>query len=555
MTRKKNEIDQATPVSQDEMLAEGGIPVAAEGESPAVTETIDTAGAHDGTGNLIDGDDKPLLLSDAEGTGLLEASSEESGDRTTSQEEDGANPPADTVHAENSVTEEQAEDAGQTGILGNPEEDPTAETGDENPPQKDGGADPPADAAPTEDPEMEKHAAVDEQNGDDKQPEDGERPSITSEIVDDKNDSVATSDKQADGDAPTPRRRTTRKKQTEEISKDTGDSNAPAVDSPKPTRKKRASPKADEAPAPAVRRPSTGVLTIESRAEVETPEDKEELVWHEMQNALRTRRILSGILGGIESTENHNIIAVIYYKDLRVVIPVSEMMIQLSTEPNNYGEMAERQNKILNNMLGCEVDFVVKGIDARTRSVVASRREAMLRKRKTFYLQPDLNGQSQIHEGRVVQARVIAVATKVVRVEVFGVETSILARDLSWEWIGDAHERYTVGDEILIRIRKVNLESPEQISIEADVRSVTENTVQANLKKCKVQGKYAGTVTDIHKGVVFVRLAIGVNAIAHACYDNRMPAKSDDVSFAVTHIDEDRGVAVGIITRIIKQRI
>ena len=292
-----------------------------------------------------------------------------------------------------------------------------------------------------------------------------------------------------------------------------------------------------------------------SRAEVETPEDREELVWHEMQNALRTRRILSGTLGGIESTENHNIIAVIYYKDLRVVIPVSEMMIQLSTEPNNYGEMAERQNKILNNMLGCEVDFVVRGIDARTRSVVASRREAMLRKRKTFYLQPDLNGQCQIHEGRVVQARVIAVANKVVRVEVFGVETSILARDLSWEWIGDAHERYTVGDEILIRIRKVNLESPEQISIEADVRSVTENTVQANLKKCKVQGKYAGTVTDIHKGVVFVRLAIGVNAIAHTCYDNRMPAKSDDVSFAVTHIDEDRGVAMGIITRIIKQRI
>ena len=94
-----------------------------------------------------------------------------------------------------------------------------------------------------------------------------------------------------------------------------------------------------------------------------------------------------------------------------------------------------------------------------------------------------------------------------------------------------------------------------KITIEADVRSVTENTVQANLKKCKVQGKYAGTVTDIHKGVVFVRLAIGVNAIAHSCYDSRMPAKQDAVSFAVTHIDSDRGVAMGIITRIIKQKI
>ena len=34
-----------------------------------------------------------------------------------------------------------------------------------------------------------------------------------------------------------------------------------------------------------------------------------------------------------------------------------------------------------------------------------------------------------------------------------------------------------------------------------------------------------------------------------------LPGKKDDVSFAVTHIDEDRSVAVGIITRIIKQHL
>ena len=42
---------------------------------------------------------------------------------------------------------------------------------------------------------------------------------------------------------------------------------------------------------------------------------------------------------------------------------------------------------------------------------------------------------THLYEGRIVQARVIAVAEKVVRVEVFGVETSILARDLAWDWI------------------------------------------------------------------------------------------------------------------------
>ena len=55
--------------------------------------------------------------------------------------------------------------------------------------------------------------------------------------------------------------------------------------------------------------------------------------------------------------------------------------------------------------------------------------------------------------------------------------------------------------------------------------------------------------------MVFIRLNNGVNAIAHSCYDLRAPGKSDDVSFAVTRLDEEQGVAVGIITRIIKQHL
>lgn len=149
----------------------------------------------------------------------------------------------------------------------------------------------------------------------------------------------------------------------------------------------------------------------------------------------------------------------------------------------------------------------------------------------------------------------IAVAEKAIRIEAFGVETSIMARDLAWEWIGDAHDRFSVGDQILVRVLEVKRDSLEDISIRADVKSVSDNTSRDNLKKCRIQSKYAGTVTDVHKGVVYLRLTNGVNAIAHSCYDRRMPGKKDDVSFAVTHIDEERGVAVGIITRIIKQNL
>ena len=227
----------------------------------------------------------------------------------------------------------------------------------------------------------------------------------------------------------------------------------------------------------------------------------------------------------------------------------------VAMEKKLYERGMLRQNKILGNMLGADIDFIVRGIDSKTRSVVASRKEAMLRKRQIFYLDTDATGMYRVYEGRIVQARVIAVAEKVVRVEVFGVETSILARDLAWDWIGDAHERFSVGDEVLVRILSVRRNSLEDLGIKADIKSISENTDRDNLQKCRIQGKYAGRVTDVHKGVVYVRLSNGVNAVAHSCYDYRMPGKKDDVSFAVTRLDMERGVAVGIITRIIRQNL
>lgn len=298
------------------------------------------------------------------------------------------------------------------------------------------------------------------------------------------------------------------------------------------------------------------ILTLENDAAVETQKSKEDLIWHEIINAYRTRRILTGMLGGIEKLEGGATITIVYYKNFRVVIPITEMMINLvEDETHNYGELSLRQNKIVNTMLGCEIDFIIKGLDSKERSIVASRKDAMLKKRQIFYFDQDSSGTPKVYPDRVVQARVISVAEKVVRAEIFGVETSIPARDLSFDWLGDARERFHVGDHILVRIQEVKAEDPEHISVRADVKSVEGDTSKANLALCKVQGKYAGTVEDIHNGTVFVRLQIGVNAIAHTCYDSRTVGKKDDVSFVVTHIDSERNVALGIITRIIRQNL
>ena len=73
----------------------------------------------------------------------------------------------------------------------------------------------------------------------------------------------------------------------------------------------------------------SSILTIDADSEIETPESREDIVWHEFQNAYRTKKVLTGTLGGIEKMDQGGMIAVIYYKEMRVVIPMAEMMINL----------------------------------------------------------------------------------------------------------------------------------------------------------------------------------------------------------------------------------
>lgn len=235
--------------------------------------------------------------------------------------------------------------------------------------------------------------------------------------------------KPADEEPPKPKR--TRKKKTDAVDEE-------ALPEPQPAAPKEAAAKKKEsAAADRQNKPKTDpILTLEVGGEVTTETHEMDAAWHEILTSNRSHRILTGMLGGVEETEAGKTLAVVDYKGFRVVIPLKEMLVKLekNLKGTEYTEMIRRQNKLLSNMLGCEIDFIVKGVDQKTRTVVASRKEAMLKKRQVFYMNQDASGAYRIYEGRTVQARVIAVAEKAVRIEAFGVECSIMARDLSWDW-------------------------------------------------------------------------------------------------------------------------
>lgn len=296
-----------------------------------------------------------------------------------------------------------------------------------------------------------------------------------------------------------------------------------------------------------------GILTIDVESRVESMEEQEDARWHQLLNAHRTRKILTGELGGVEKLESGWVVAVTYFNGFRIIIPMNEMMINLSGDGRENADTLNRQTRIANNMLGCEIDFIIKDLDTKTKSVVASRKDAMMKKRQMFYFSEEEDAQPMLYPGRVVQARVIAVAAKAVRLEVFGVEVSVRARDMAWEWMVDAAEKFQIGDLVLVTVNEINGASAEELKVLVDAKSATANINKDNLKKCHKQGKYVGTITDVYKGTYFIRLDIGVNAVAHSCNMSSLPAKKDKIGFVVTRINDSYEVAEGIITRLIKR--
>ena len=340
----------------------------------------------------------------------------------------------------------------------------------------------------------------------------------------------------------------------------------PAAEPPASTpRRRKASAAASEqgeaaSPAPTRRRrtasttPAPKVLAIDEESRVQSAEEKEAYLWMELRNSLRTKRPLSGILGGVERTSSGLPLAIVYYKDMRVVIPATEMNIRLEDHRESGDkELHNRYAQILSWMMGAEIEFTVSGLDRRSGSVVASRADAMRRKQRQFFLTPGRDGRPLVQEGTVAEARVIAVSERVVRVEIFGVEFPIFAREVAWEWVDDCNDYYGIGDRVLVKILSIDRSDPGNIRLQASIRETVPNPAKENIKKCVVQGKYIGKVTDMSRNAIYVRLNVGVNAVALAVHDRRTPCRKDNVSFVVTRIDEEAGIAIGIITRIIKQ--
>ena len=300
------------------------------------------------------------------------------------------------------------------------------------------------------------------------------------------------------------------------------------------------------APAAPRRQSSEDLLELNDQERGVTREDSEDAKWGYLAGAARRQQILTGIVStDISLTENGMPVVPIDFEGLCVKIPVREMF--LSEWPDDAPIPKDVRIQI-GRMLGATIDFIPAGVDIKNRAAIGSRKAAMLQRQKRYY------ASGRVKPGILMACRVLAVGNNTMTVEACGVDTEIYARNVSWQWFSDITDLYATGDLVVARVMDVGYNPEREVySVSLSIKEASENPDRAALEKIVPNSNYFGVVTGVKDRVFFVRLQAGVNAKTKLYRSIDMPSRLDTVSFRVTGVDEESGIALGFITRIIKR--
>lgn len=254
--------------------------------------------------------------------------------------------------------------------------------------------------------------------------------------------------------------------------------------------------------------PNTDILAIDDELGVQTELEKARDKFLDLIESLKTGRYLTDRIQGVEKHSDGGMPrAVIFHGDYKVILMAS-MVVDLPRDIRER-DPNEMYYYLLQKRLGSEIDYVVKGVDSNTGLAVGSRKEAMLNKRRHYYLNLTREGTYRVYEGLVCEARVVSVIPEGIFVDVFGIDVYIPLRELSYTRIPDAMGYFEPGDRILVKITKLDRSDPKNIYVAASVKQVASNPTDKALEKIDVGGNYAGTVTMIDQGGIFVQLDMG----------------------------------------------
>ena len=295
------------------------------------------------------------------------------------------------------------------------------------------------------------------------------------------------------------------------------------------------------------------VLAIDEQRSVETDADKLRNDLLDLVESQKGRKILSGAIQGVErSADNPNItFAVIYHGAFKVIIPAEETV----RPPEDFRDRspADVMHYLVTKRLGAEIDYIVKGVDVSSGIAAASRLEAMALKRRQYYFGSDRDGNNLIYEGLSAEARVVSVIRAGIFIDLFGLETYIALRELSYQrWI-DAAAHFQPGQRVLVKILKLDRSDRDNIRVSASVKQAGENPYEQALKRYTPGSRYVGTVSMVDTNGVFVSLDGGIDCLCSYPKRSR-PPRGARVTVRIIGVNHETNRIWGAITHMTTAR-
>lgn len=228
-----------------------------------------------------------------------------------------------------------------------------------------------------------------------------------------------------------------------------------------------------------------------------------------LQEAVKTRRIMSGVVAAIETLSangtalgarrNVTMLSVILEGQYKVMIPFEEFFrdnpIDMSTIDTSTNDgidiLNRRQRQMAEKMYGAVIDFVVTHVQmsSPTDYVIAGSRKQALEVQEARNFIGGRGMQPNFKVGDSVPAHIISVGAYSLRVNVCGVDTSIPLRDVTFRFVTNLATMYQVGDMLTVDIMKVD-RRPSDGRIELGV-----SARGAELKAAKARQE-AGLITE-----------------------------------------------------------
>ena len=225
-----------------------------------------------------------------------------------------------------------------------------------------------------------------------------------------------------------------------------------------------------------------------------TDELKEKIIWQNINSSKEKGKILKGKIIAIETERLNNesiTCAIIDFNGIKIIIPTTEITID-----------SKNDKKLLRNMMGAEIKFIVIEIDKVSQKAVASRIKAM-EKLKEINIK-------KIEVGDIIYSKVIGVWKKYIRLEVLGMDFIFKAKDLQYGYVEDVSKIYRVNDQIKVKVRDI-LKDKNEIKI--SIKDLIEDPFKNIRKDFTEKGEYLATVTGYTDNGIFANIAQGVDTV------------------------------------------